>query len=169
VIKLDIGSIPEGSSEVELTVDAVELGEQPEDVSFETPVEIKLTADRKGNDIFLKGTATVGVGLECARCLEEYSLVLETPIRVWCIIGASGEETDVGERDNVIEVPASRKYADLAGHVRSELLVMVPFKPLCSTECKGLCPMCGVNLNVDTCSCSDDTHDGRWDALNKMK
>ena len=169
MIKLDIGSIPEGSSEVDLTVDAVELGEPPEDVSFETPVEIRLTADRNGNDVFLSGTAALGVALECARCLEHYSLVLKAPIRVWCIIGTGGEETEIGERDNVIQVPPDRRWADLAGHVRSELLVLVPLKPLCSAGCKGLCPTCGVNLNVDSCSCSDDTHDSRWDALNKIK
>jgi uncharacterized protein len=169
VIKLDIGAIPEGSSEVDLTVDAAELGAPPEDISFETPVEIRLNADRNGNQIFLKGTAAVGAVLQCGRCLEEYSLVLTTPIRVWCVVGAGGEETDPEERDNVIEVPANMKYVDLAGHVRSELLVLIPLKPLCEAQCRGLCPMCGVNLNVGSCSCGDDTHDSRWDALKRIK
>ncbi|MFH1312783.1 MAG: DUF177 domain-containing protein [Candidatus Eisenbacteria bacterium] len=169
MINLDIGSIPEGTSEMDITVDAAELGVSPEDMCFETPVEIRLKADRNGNDIFLKGKAAVRGVLECGRCLEEYSLVLECPIGVWCVIGASGDLTDVGERDSVIEVPAGSKYIDLADHVRSELLIVAPFKPLCSDECKGLCPVCGVDLNVDKCSCERDSNDSRWDALKKIK
>jgi len=169
VIKLDIGSIPEGASEIDLTVDAAELGAPPEDMCFEGPVEVRLSANRNGNDIFLKGKAAVKSVLQCGRCLEEYSLVLECPIGVWCVIGAGGEQTDMGERDSVIEVPASSKYVDLADHVRSELLMLAPFKPLCGDRCRGLCPVCGTNLNVGSCSCEGDSHNNRWDALKEIK
>jgi uncharacterized protein len=169
VIKLDIGTIPEGSSEVALSVEAAELGEPPEDIRLETPVEVRLSVTRNGDDIFLKGKARVGAVLECARCLEKYSLVLESPVGVWCILGAGGESADAGERENVIEVAADRKYVDLTDHLRSELLVLIPLKPLCKAECKGLCPKCGVNLNVGGCSCDTNTHDSRWDALKKIK
>ena len=85
------------------------------------------------------------------------------------VIGTGGEQMDMGERDSVIEVPAGGKHVDLADHVRSELLVVIPLKPLCGDKCRGLCPVCGTNLNVGSCSCDSDSHDSRWDALKKVK
>jgi uncharacterized protein len=80
--------------------------------------------------------------------------------------GAAGHEE---EREHVIEMPAGAKYVDLSDHVRSELLVIVPLKPLCGSGCKGLCPSCGANLNEAPCSCEADERDSRWDALKKLK
>ena len=33
------------------------------------------------------------------------------------------------------------------------LILDFPTKNLCSEDCKGLCPVCGVNLNKETCDC----------------
>jgi uncharacterized protein len=169
VIKLDLGTIPEGSSHTDLSVDVSELDVTPEGGRLESPLEIGLDVKRTGNDIYLKGRAVVTAVLECARCLEEYAYVLDSPVEWWVIIGGPGGAPVSEERENVIDVPQGAKFVDLADHVRSELLVLVPLKPLCREECKGLCPRCGANLNETTCSCHIEKHDSRWDALKKIK
>lgn len=167
MIKLDIGSIPEGESHIELSADASELEVELEGGRLESPVTADFDVSRTGSDLLLRGTASVTAVLECSRCLEEYTYVLKAPIDIWCIVGAEiGQEE---ERENVIEIPVGAKYVDLAGHLRSELLVLVPFKPLCRDACKGLCTKCGANLNVDRCNCAADRHDGRWDALKDIE
>ena len=167
MIKLDIGSIPDGESHVDLSADASELEVELEGGRLESPVTADFDVSRTGNDLFIRGTAAVTAVLECARCLEEYTCVLKAPIELWFIVGAeTGEEE---ERENVIEIPVGAKYVDLAGHLRSELLVLVPFKPLCKDTCKGLCPKCGANLNVDSCTCTTEGRDDRWDALKDIK
>jgi uncharacterized protein len=167
MIKLDIGSIPEGESHIELSADASELEVELEGGRLESPVTADFDVTRTGNDLLLRGTACATAVLECARCLEEYTCVLKAPIELWFIVGVeTGEEED---RENVIEIPVGAKYVDLASHLRSELLVLVPFKPLCGDACKGLCPHCGANLNVDRCNCTTEGHDDRWDALKDIK
>ncbi|MFO7841307.1 MAG: DUF177 domain-containing protein, partial [Fidelibacterota bacterium] len=42
-------------------------------------------------------------------------------------------------------------------------------KKLCSPDCKGLCPICGANLNHMNCSCKTENYDPRWDKLKELK
>lgn len=170
MIKLDIGSLPDGLSHVDLTADASELGVTLEGGHLESPVELSLDVNRRGNDILLTGSASIKVVLECGRCLEEYACVLKSLLELWCMAGGESEETaGCGDRENVIEIQGGAKYVDLAGQVRGAVLVLLPLKPLCEEACKGLCPKCGANLNVSPCTCDTDRHDSRWDALKKVK
>ena len=170
MIKLDIGKLPEGASHVDLTADASALGVTLEDGRLESPVEVSLDVNRKGDDILLRGWASVKAVLECGRCLEEYVCLLKSPVELWCMPRGEGEGANGCEdRENVIEITGGARYVDLADHVRSELLVLVPLKPLCDEACKGLCPKCGTNLNNTACGCDIDNHDSRWNALKKLK
>jgi uncharacterized protein len=170
VIKLDIGSLPDGFSHTDLSVEASELDVALEGGHLESPVEIGLDVTRTGRDIIVRGKASVTAVLECARCLEEYTYVLESPLELLCLTAEEGGGPDFDDdREHVIEMPVGAKYVDLADHVRSELLVLVPLKPLCTESCKGLCPRCGANLNDTQCSCSSESSDDRWDALRNMK
>ncbi len=46
-------------------------------------------------------------------------------------------------------------------------MLSVPMKPLCSDECKGICPSCGANLNAAGCGCRIERVDDRMAALKK--
>lgn len=169
MIKLDLGRVPDGFSHLDIEAEASELEACLDDGRLESPVTMSLDLNRRGSDIFIKGTAGVRAVLGCSRCLNEYSLQLETTLDLWCIVGGEPDEAEDEDRDNVLRVPAGAKYVDLADPVRSELLVLLPLKPLCSQECRGLCPRCGTDLNVSSCSCRSDDHDSRWDALKDLK
>lgn len=58
------------------------------------------------------------------------------------------DEEDTGE---FIVVEGMR--LDLTALVREDLLLALPAKFLCREDCKGLCPICGKNLNDGSCSC----------------
>jgi uncharacterized protein len=169
LLRLDLGSLPDGPSHVELSADASEIGAVLDCGRLESPVRLVLDVDRKGSDIFLRGKASVTAVLECARCLEEYSCLLESPIELWVSVGGVKHERDAEDRDSVIEVQQGAKYVDLTDPVRSELLVLLPLKQLCRPDCKGLCQRCGTNLNASTCGCHLETQDSRWEALKKLK
>jgi uncharacterized protein len=169
MLRLDIGSLPEGLSHVDLTAETSEWGDPLEGGRLEGRVKVGLDVTKAGHDVFVKGRATVEAVLECARCLEEYTCNLETPIELWVVIGGAKGGGAAEERENVIDVQARAKYADLTDHVRSELLVQVPLKQLCKADCRGLCPECGTNLNAARCGCRIESHDSRWEDLKKMK
>ena len=154
---------------MDLTTDASEWGEPLEAGRLEGEVRVNLDVNRTGHDVYVKGRAAVTAILECARCLEEYTCDLETRVELWVIIGGAKEGAASETRENVIDVPAGPKYADLTDHVRSDLLVQVPLKQLCKTDCRGLCPKCGTNLNTGRCGCRQESHDDRWEDLKKLK
>jgi uncharacterized protein len=58
---------------------------------------------------------------------------------------------------------------DLTEVVREQLYLALPMKPLCREDCKGLCPVCGVNRNRETCTCQEVWVDPRMAALKKWK
>jgi uncharacterized protein len=70
--------------------------------------------------------------------------------------------------DEVNEETYSGKVIDLDPAVREQLLLALPGYPVCEDGCKGLCPMCGVNLNERECGCDRRVPDPRWAALEKL-
>jgi uncharacterized protein len=61
------------------------------------------------------------------------------------------------------------KVIDLDPIVREQLLLALPSYPVCSEGCKGLCPVCGGNLNERECGCDRHVPDPRWAGLKNVK
>lgn len=57
---------------------------------------------------------------------------------------------------------------DLHEIVRQEVSFHLPVRVVCGDDCKGLCPLCGENLNTGSCRCKSET-DPRWIGLDKLK
>lgn len=84
---------------------------------------------------------------ECSRCLTEFQQPLAIDFtELYAFTPAS--MTDSG-----LLVPENGKI-DLAPLVREEFSLAIPISPVCRPDCKGLCPVCGENLNQN-----DHTHD----------
>jgi uncharacterized protein len=58
---------------------------------------------------------------------------------------------------------------DLTYEVREAVLVDIPIQNLCSADCRGLCPTCGIDLATGQCDCRRDAIDPRWEALRKAR
>src|SRR5262249_56846189 len=58
---------------------------------------------------------------------------------------------------------------DLEQLIRERFEMSLPMKPLCVDDCRGLCPVCGANLNRGTCACKTDWEDPRLAVLKKLK
>ena len=65
--------------------------------------------------------------------------------------------------------PASGETVDLEAIIREQIILMVPLKPLCQEDCRGLCPICGANFNRETCSCQVEKSDSPFAQLAKLK
>ena len=53
--------------------------------------------------------------------------------------------------------------------MREQFYLALPMKPLCRDDCRGLCSMCGANLNRSTCDCKHDFADPRFAALKEFR
>jgi hypothetical protein len=97
-----------------------------------------------GVHLRVEGTVgTTGV-YTCGRCL--------TPVEIErkeALSEVYGTEAELP--DDVS--PYNGEYIDLTETVRELLILSEPMKVLCRSDCAGLCPECGVNLNEGACSC----------------
>jgi len=64
--------------------------------------------------------------------------------------------------------PLSGDELDLEPLARDAILLELPLAPLCSENCRGLCPACGANRNTDPCDCAP-VADPRWAALDALR
>ena len=117
-----------------------------------------LSAVMAGADLIVTGSASVPLATVCARCLDD----IRVPITVKDLCFHFEKVRD-------LEV-------DLTDDVREELLLAVPSCFYCSPDCKGICPMCGTNLNHASCDCDrnhaepepDPAAPSPWDQLDAL-
>lgn len=123
------------------------------------------------NDIRLVGTLDASIEVSCARCLEPVGRKLDRSFDLLYRpqgVDAGHEELSVTQAEAEIGYYVGDGL-ELDDVLREQLLLAIPLKTVCREECKGLCPHCGKNLNVEACSCKPEISDPRWDALKKLK
>lgn len=122
-------------------------------------------------DIRLVGSFTVEVETRCARCLEPVSNSLSESFDLLYRpqgIDARGEDASIGPSETEIGYYQGEGL-HLEEVLKEQVLLALPAKQVCSSGCKGLCPHCGCNLNLETCHCAVTIADPRWGALEEIR
>jgi uncharacterized protein len=132
-------------------------------------------------NVFVRGQLDGWVEVACSRCLEPMKLIVAEPLTVTFMPqgqiaeddddeAAEAEEEAVAADDDDLDVyPYQGDEVDLEPLLREQVILAVPFAPLCKEDCKGLCPVCGIDLNTGTCTCDRTPIDPRWSALKNLK
>ena len=98
---------------------------------------------------------------ECARCLVNFSQPLEADItELYAFTVNSVTDSGLLLPENGI--------IDIGPIVREEMLLSIPISSICSPDCKGLCPICGENLNETVCHHDDENIDPRLSVLKSL-
>lgn len=119
-----------------------------ETVHFDTPAQLEGTMRYTGKVLLLRAKLACQAILPCARCLEPVSVPLEDEVEEEF---ARQEDPDHPDRYLL-----DGFTLDVSEMVVQHLLMQLPMAVLCSSDCKGLCPICGTNLNVNRCSCHEE-------------
>lgn len=146
------GKIKEITAEYEPEVFSCRYGDYP--IVDKKPVNVRLTnLGRK--TILIEAEIVMSLNIPCDRCLTEVKkdFAISFSREVNLDENAASEED---EPDCVNE-----GELDVDKLVYEELLVNLPAKTLCRTDCKGLCKKCGKNLNYGTCDCDTEELDPR--------
>src|SRR5262249_35580876 len=131
--------------------------------------ELTLRATRAGDNVQLVGSVRVAVTVQCDRCLAPLVLpVSESSDLVYVAPLGTGDERELGENDLLLGFYQDG-IIDVDDLVREQIELALPMVRLCTDACRGLCPTCGANLNLDKCGCSSDLIDERWAALKEIK
>ncbi|MBX3293636.1 MAG: DUF177 domain-containing protein [Acidobacteria bacterium] len=149
-----------GQEEVRLDDDAKLVGE----------AVFSGTVRKEGVRVFVEGNVTADVELPCSRCLEATTFTINEDF-VDVLVDAEYEPTDAELQvtdDGLDESLVVGGEVELAELARERILLELPEICLCSDDCKGLCPKCGVNWNIDSCDCSGRETDPRWAALQNL-
>ena len=124
---------------------------------FLSPVRISLSVVREYDHIRVHGNVGTDVKLTCSRCLNEYTDPLTSAFTIFYTRSDDAQpedEVELGEED-LVSVTFNGDEIDFTGEIAEQILLGLPYKPLCSDDCKGLCFSCGADLNSAACSCSE--------------
>ena len=135
------------------------------------PVQLEGTVTRDRGAVTIAGQASATLELSCGRCLEAYPLEVTTSFDLAYLPSSERpeRETDVEVADEDIDTAYyDEGRIDLAELVHEQLQLALPMKPLCREDCRGLCPVCGVNRNTTTCACEASWTDPRLAGLKAL-
>jgi len=130
-----------------------------EDFVFTTPMHVVGNIVNNGKALELNADCSGSMKVHCARCTKEIEEKIEFSVNE-LLMKDDGE--DVGDEDIVLFEGYSIDITDI---VINHFLMNVSGKYLCDDDCKGLCPVCGRNLNEGECGCDNTVIDPRWAGL----
>ncbi|AFV11233.1 hypothetical protein DUF177 [Thermacetogenium phaeum DSM 12270] len=166
LVKIDVGELRKKKGRMMdfsgripcLTLDLQQTGITYRDL------EISGQATNTGEGIFVEGIIRGQTDLNCSLCLKAFSATIEVPF----------SESYYREEDSVSRLveEEGRFYQEdeiiLDDLIREGLYLALPMKPVCKPDCKGLCPVCGNDMNVQQCRCRKEEFDPRLTALSAL-
>lgn len=143
-----------------------------EGVQVMTPVRVDGKVTNTGESMLVKAKASGRITLHCSRCLQPVESDVEAEIEErYRRLGTGGpaldDEDELADEDDVGYYERDR--IDLGEVVRENFALQIPMKSVCNDACRGLCPQCGINLNVESCSCRPDDTDPRLAVLREWQ
>ena len=161
----ELGRRPGSQREVSRTVPApADLGIEVLGVPEGSPVELDLRLEAVMEGVLVTGTATAALSGECVRCLEPISDEVEVRFQELFVY----DDRDV-DPDEELEVSTLQDdLVDLEPLLREAVVLALPFQPLCTEDCPGLCAECGARLAEDPDHVHHEPVDPRWAALGAL-
>lgn len=160
-----------------LSAGSIDFGDEAEqDGPLQTSGKAEVIHEHRGPkdvvaDIRLVGRFQGVFQVPCARCLDPVQIPLSADFDL--IFRPIGVDGDAAERS--ISAPETEigYYQEdsllLEDVLREQVLLSLPARTLCNDDCKGLCPRCGKNRNLEACNCDEGPTDPRWEALQGLR
>lgn len=171
-MKIKLDDIPEDGLSIDVTVQGKDFESIAGglDFTFNSPVKSHIDVTGNHDRVFVQGSLTSCVEFACSRCLKPFEKEIDSRFSIYFVRGRVSErEKELTQDDlevNYIDGPELDVNELLLGQIALE----APVKPLCSEDCKGLCPKCGKDLNAGPCGCkTEEKVDLRFEKLKDFK
>lgn len=170
-MKINVRNIPEDGLEIHFEKEEnwhrKILGEKKGmDFSLK-PTSVDGLATRVGETVTLGLKVQTSIAIQCGRCLEPLIIPVNSELKY--TLTPAPEEIEETEIELSVDEVNLGYYQedeiDLDPIVLEQIVLQIPIKPLCREACKGLCPQCGADLNVESCDCRVDSGDLRFAVL----
>ena len=129
-------------------------------VRFVGDADLTGTVVGDGAGFTVTGEARVTIADRCARCNEPFEKPFAFSFEDRFVRASLREEDE--------SYPFEGDVIDLTQAFMDELFLQLPMVSLCKIDCKGLCPVCGVDLNRFRCDCAEKTRNSAFDALKAL-
>lgn len=124
-------------------------------LGLDGPLSVRARVSKAVDKILVRGTIRGGVRIRCDRCLEPFRREMESQFQVYLVVPkqrADQEEIELLDEDMEVDF-VKGDAVDLSDIVREQIYLSLPMRSVCKESCRGLCPMCGTNLNERYCQC----------------
>ena len=155
----------DGLHQFNFTTSVKELGLEEK---FIGNVLLNCEMDKSSSQIIMNCNFSITTKLQCDRCTKEFEDEFEMSFKSIYFISHDKGDNEIDESGIHYLSPDDDKI-DLSSDTVENALLTIPMKVLCSEDCKGLCPICGVNKNEKECNCVADTSNPVWEKLLELK
>ncbi|MCE5194773.1 MAG: DUF177 domain-containing protein [Nitrospiraceae bacterium] len=164
-MKITISEIPAEGLEFDIN-EKLEL----DDVKLLSPVTGRLSIKKMGGELVIHGNAETKAELECSRCLKHYTAHIEADIdAVYHPLRELSVEGIHEVREDELDLDFYRgDELDVLDLINEQVFLNTPMKSLCDEACKGICQICGKDLNTESCNCAVSKADPRLEVLKKL-
>ena len=172
-MRLDLSQIRSPHEHFERVFPPEAFGAPSADADFKvaSPVKLAFEIYKDKTTFRLVGRTETTLEVPCSRCLEPMVLPVDAAFDLR--YQPHTENTGDGEReieeDDLTTAFYRNDVIDLEQLMREQFYLSLPMKPLCVEDCKGLCSMCGTNLNRGACDCRHEFEDPRFSALKELR
>ncbi len=126
-------------------------------IELAAPLSVSGTYAFNGEGFQLEAQANTMVRTQCARCGEPFE---------WAYGFSLNEQfTKTSDPDEDDRYPYAGERLNLDQAVMDNFYLHLPMVEVCKEDCKGLCPVCGVNRNQHVCTCTKQDAPGPFSAL----
>ena len=133
------------------------------------PLQVNAVAELRGAEIQVRGRLGTSLEASCDRCLGSVVIPVEREFDL-CYRPVStmprAEEVELPQDE--LEVGFfSGDGIEFDDVVTEQVILSMPMKVICKADCRGLCPVCGSNLNVEKCGCLPTAEISPFSSLKK--
>ncbi len=150
--------------QVPIEMEQIQLQGETFAVTKKEPLALVISCGER-HKLLIEGTGSVTITIPCARCLTEVPTVFHLAISHEIDLKQLEEDGREAEEYPFLE----DSMLDTDRLVYDEICTNWPYRVLCREDCKGLCSVCGANLNLGECSCTHEEHlDPRMSAISDI-
>ena len=172
-MKIEMSDLREGPVTLEVNAQPRDLELQDPEFEFDSPVKGTVIFHAAGSTVLANGELETSARGKCVRCLEPARATIKAPVQVMYQHNPDLLKPDsgIGESEHEAIAYFDGESIEPQPELREAIMLELPGLPVCSPECRGLCPDCGANLNTDPCNCAHEQEEsGDWKSeLKKLK
>lgn len=146
--------------EINVVLESKNIVDSYETIDILDPIKVEGVINKIEETISLDGFIKGKIVLSCSRCLQNFNYDLDIEFHEELTNDPDSKDEDLIFIDN--------DDFNLTKIVENNIVMSLPIQRLCKDDCKGLCTVCGENLNLSSCDCENSNYDPRFAKLKNL-